>query len=372
MSSHLNPKEVTAMNFLPYKKPLLIIAFIAALAVVSQWAYKRSHTVYLDDAHIASNIVSIASRVPGWIESFPIHGGQTVDQSTVLAQIDSRQTVLALRTIELKISNQKLSIERAETKLLLVSNNVDNQLTSSQAMLERSEAGTRKAESVLAAAQSAYDRSKSMWAKKLISAQQWDKTRFELSKSSHAYEETQAQRHQAQSELVRATAALQERQLQTKTLEIMHSELELLEVEKNNLQLALADRSIRSPLANAVIDKTFVHDGEYVPAGRRLLMLHDPNDIWISAKVKETEVRHIKAGASANVYIDAYPGESFEATVERIDHATTSQFALLPNPNPSGNFTKVTQRLSLRLSIQQKDGLLKPGMMVEVEIDTRD
>lgn len=360
-------------KFSTNRKSLLTTAgLLIALVLIGQWIYKRSHTVYLDDAHIASNIVAIASRVPGWIVELPIHSGQEVDRNTVLAQMDARQTELSLQTIDLKISNQELSIERARTQLQLVGENVDNQFNASAAAVDHSQASLKKSASVLAAAQSNYDRSESMWEKKLISAQRWDTARLDLSKSRHAYDEATARLHQVQSEMSRSKAALQEREIQTKTLEILQRELELLHVEKNDTQLSLNDRKIHSPLAKAVIDKTFVHAGEYVPAGRRLLMLHDPLDIWIQANVKETEVRHIRIGAQAKVYVDAYPGEEFIATVERIDHATTSQFALLPNPNPSGNFTKVTQRLSLRLAIDQKDGLLKPGMMVEVEIDTRD
>ena len=102
-----------------------------------------------------------------------------------------------------------------------------------------------------------------------------------------------------------------------------------------------------------------------------LLMLHDPRDIWISANIKETDVRHIKPGLPADVHVDAYPERTFTARVERINNATTSEFALLPNPNPSGNFTKVTQRLQVVLSIEQQENLLKPGMMVTVDIDTR-
>ena len=87
------------------------------------------------------------------------------------------------------------------------------------------------------------------------------------------------------------------------------------------------------------------------------------------ANVKETDFRRLTAGAPAQITIDAYPDREFRGEVVRIGEAATSQFALLPSPNPSGNFTKVTQRLPVRISIEQQDGLLRPGMMVEVSID---
>jgi membrane fusion protein (multidrug efflux system) len=72
------------------------------------------------------------------------------------------------------------------------------------------------------------------------------------------------------------------------------------------------------------------------------------------------------------IAVDAYPGRTFHGTVERVGGAATSQFALLPSPNPSGNFTKVTQRLPIRVSIDQDDGRLRPGMMVELSVDVVD
>lgn len=354
------------------KQSIIAVFAIATLIYSCTWIYKRSYTVYLDDARVASNIIVISSKVPGWITDLPIHSGQRVKQHQLLASIDSRQTELALQTIDLKIANKKLSIERAKTQQQLVGDRVKNQRQSSQASLESTQAALQKADSVLQSAQLDFDRSKSMWAKKLISGQRWDAAKLTRSKATHAYSEAKAQLHFQQSELQKSVAALKEQEIQIKTLEILQREMQLLEVEKHNTKIQLSDRTIRSPVKKAVIDKTFVHAGEYVLPGRRMLLLHDPADIWIQANARETEIRHIKPGAKAQVTIDAYPGEVFDAVVERLDHATTSQFALLPDPNPSGNFTKVTQRLSLRIAIQQKDDLLKPGMMVEVEIDTRD
>jgi membrane fusion protein (multidrug efflux system) len=89
--------------------------------------------------------------------------------------------------------------------------------------------------------------------------------------------------------------------------------------------------------------------------------------VWVEANVKETAIGLLKPGMKAQVRIDAYPGRVFTGEIYRIGQAATSKFALLPDPNPSGNFTKITQRLPIRVAVRQIDGLLKPGMMVEVE-----
>ena len=135
-------------------------------------------------------------------------------------------------------------------------------------------------------------------------------------------------------------------------------------------KLDIADRAVRSPL-DGVVSRTFVSVGEYVSPGQRIALLHNPDEIWVEALVKETEFRRIQIGQPVEIQVDAYPDEAFIGTVERVGHAATSQFTLLPTPNPSGNFTKVTQRIPIRVTLEQRGGLLKPGMMVEVSIDVR-
>jgi membrane fusion protein (multidrug efflux system) len=115
---------------------------------------------------------------------------------------------------------------------------------------------------------------------------------------------------------------------------------------------------------------TFVRKGEHVSVGQRILMFHDPEKIWVDANVKETDVANLRVGMKAKIYVDAYPSRIFDAEIYKIGQAATNRFALLPDPNPSGNFTKVTQRLPLRLKLLENDLNLRPGMMVEAYIET--
>ena len=113
----------------------------------------------------------------------------------------------------------------------------------------------------------------------------------------------------------------------------------------------------------------------YLPSGihgfQGLLLVHDPKKIWIDANVKETDIRKVEVGQNVDVTVDAFPDKKFGGRVIAIGNAATSEFALLPTPNPSGNFTKITQRLRVRVAIDQEEKLLRPGMMVEIFIDVR-
>jgi membrane fusion protein (multidrug efflux system) len=125
---------------------------------------------------------------------------------------------------------------------------------------------------------------------------------------------------------------------------------------------------------DGVVGRVFVDEGEYVTPGQRLVLVHDPARVRIEANVKETDIRHFRPGAPVRVRVDAYPSRVFEGRVERVGAAATSEFALLPSPNPSGNFTKITQRLPVRIALRpaDADGLLRPGMMVEVQAAARE
>ena len=154
-------------------------------------------------------------------------------------------------------------------------------------------------------------------------------------------------------------------------LAVLERRLDQTKVRMERQRLDMVDRSIKSPIAG-IVDRTFVDVGEYVTPGQRLALVHDPEKIWVEANVKETVVRRLSVGQSVNVHVDAYPDESFTGTVQTIGSAATSQFALLPTPNPSGNFTKITQRLPVRIAIDNTDPRLRPGMMVEVEIEIKE
>ena len=101
-------------------------------------------------------------------------------------------------------------------------------------------------------------------------------------------------------------------------------------------------------------------------------MVHDPKKIWVSANVKETDLRFVKIGSTVTVEVDAYPEKLFAGKISKIGNAATSEFALLPTPNPSGNFTKVVQRIRIRVNLDNEDELLRPGMMVEVNVGIDD
>jgi len=261
---------------------LLVLALAAALGFGAWEVRQRSLYLTEEDARVRADLITVSSRVPGWVVHRAVREGQVVAKGEALLSIDARDAELALT--ELAAQREAALAERARL--------------AAETRLSRTRTEVRAAER-----------------------------------------------------------------------DLLEARLAEFDARIRRLTLDLEDRTLRSPVAG-VVDRTFVEPGEYVGPGQRLLLVHDPSGVWIEANVKETQLRRLAVGQKVRVRVDAYPDEAFEGVVEGIGHAATSTFALLPTPNPSGNFTKITQRVPVRIGLAQRDGKLRPGMMVEVRIAT--
>ncbi len=202
-------------------------------------------------------------------------------------------------------------------------------------------------------------------------------TRQEVERARTAYQQTQESLRKAQAEVAATRGTLSaaggsRRQLRViaQQLVVLARQADEIRAQMSRQEVDIADRVIASPADGRVV-MTFVRKGEHVSPGQRIAMFHDPNEIWVEANVKETDIGLLKPGMKAEIRVDAYPGKVFGGEVYRIGQAATNKFALLPDPNPSGNFTKITQRLPVRIVLTEKDHALRPGMMVEVDIGLR-
>jgi len=350
------------------------IAIAVLVVVAGTWAAIEIHSrmthVSENDARISAKLIPISSRVAGWVTKILVSEGDQIKVGQVMVQIDLRESRLRVRELDA----QRLRIQADRTRLRMEKSLTDSQTSSRyktrQSALNAARAAVSSLKPQLDLARANLARSESLFAKKVIPRRQIDEARTTVRKVQSDHRRAIAQLQQAQAELQEASA-------DRARLEVIEGEIEMLRHQESELEakverqkLDLSDRTIRAPIAG-VVDKTFVEEGQYVTPGQRLAIVHDANQIWIDANIKETEVRKLHVGQSVEVFIDAYPDDEFLGTIATIGNSTTSEYALLPTPNPSGNFTKITQRLPVRIAIRQKDQKLRPGMMVEVRIDIR-
>ncbi len=348
---------------------LLIVLILAALWV-GRWIHHRSTHVFSDDARVDGEVIAIASRVSGWLTDLRVIEGDAVKQGQVLARIDERDSRLQLEGLKAKLAALDDQATLIKAQIAQVDEETRGNIQKQTSSVSAAEAALAAMGPELKQAKDDYQRARDLAAAKWISQQG-------LERAHTAYLTAQENYRRIQAEVAVAKGSLAVAGGNRKQIQVLERQLAMLAKQRDELNSQiqrqdadLSDRTLTAP-ADGMIAKTFVNKGEYVSAGQRLVLFHDPDKIWISANIKETDIADVEVGQKADVVVDAYPDRKFTATVYRVGRTATSKFALLPDPNPSGNFTKVTQRLPVRLLFDQKDVLLRPGMMVEVDIDIR-
>jgi membrane fusion protein (multidrug efflux system) len=344
---------------------------IAGLILLGSWIYDRFSHVYVDDARIAADVISISSRVSGWISKVHVSEGAKVKAGDILATMDDRES--RLRLAELGARYQSVDAKRAKinAEKKMVDRQTDSQYLVRSSQLRAVQAALAGRQSDLDLAQTDFERTKKLLSRKVVSRQRWEERRKNFRVAEQGYQQALAEVAAAKAALVEASADRQKLLVLDRDIAALTYDQAEIQAQIDRQGLDMRDRIIRSPI-DGVVDKSFVNTSEYVLAGQRLMMVHDPDKIWVSANVRETDIKHLKVGSSAVVTVDAFPDQTLKAKITRIGNAATSEFALLPTPNPSGNFTKIAQRLSIRVELDDKSDLLRPGMMVEVDIGIDD
>ncbi len=344
-----------------------LAAGIAGLVVLGDWIHDRFTHVYIDDARIGADVISISSRVSGLVASLNVVTGKTVKTGDVLVQIDDRDAKLRLAELDARLLSLDAERERLVAQKRLIDLRTSSQYTMHESRIEAARAALAGRKLDLDLARTDFHRARTLNDRKVVSRQRLDEKQAVFRVAEQAFQQARAEVSAAEAGLLGAAADRQQLEVLDREIAALSHQKEELAAQRDRQGLDLGDRLIRSPI-NGVVDRTFVIHSEYVSVGQRLLMVHDPRRIWVDANVKETDIRHLKIGSPAEVSIDAYPDRAFNGTITRIGNAATSQFALLPTPNPSGNFTKIAQRLNIRVELEETSGLLRPGMMVEVKI----
>ena len=350
---------------------LLITSFIfATIFLGGREFYQRSNYIYTEDSRIDADMITISSRVAGWVTALNVTEGSSILKGQILLRIDSRESKLRIS----ELNAQTAGIDAERDKLAAERRMIDKK-TASMFMSEESnrDAAQITVSSLLPQlklAKRELERTKSLYNRKVVSRRQLDQAENAHNQINREHQIALAGFRAAQAKLAEAGAERTQLAVLDSDISVLkHRKTKILiHLEKQNLDLN--DRIIRSPV-DGVIDKTFIKIGEYVTPGQRLALAHNPKKVWVEANIKETQIRLLKLYQQVKIDVDAYPDIPLTGRVISIGNATTSEFTLLPSPNPSGNFTKITQRLPVRIAIEQKENLMRPGMMVEINIDIR-
>jgi membrane fusion protein (multidrug efflux system) len=297
-----------------------------------------------ENANLRQARVSIAADASGRITEVDIADNQAVKKGDVLFRIDPQPYKIALSQADAAVANARLSVEQLRAAY-------------SQAMAQE-----KSAASEVAYAQSQYDRAADLAKKGINTTSSLDQARNDLDKAKQ-------QLAVAQQGIESAKAALGgDPAIETDK----HPAVLAALAARDKAAYDLDQTTVRAPSDGVVYQASSFRVGQYVNSGTALFALVETGDTWIDANFKETQLTYMKPGQKAEVVLDTYPNRTFQATVEAIGAGTGAEFSLLPAQNATGNWVKVTQRIPVRLKLDDNQGklALRTGMSADVSVDT--
>ena len=249
----------------------------------------------MDDARIDGEVVTISSRVSGWITELNVIEGDEVKKGDVIARIDDRDALLHREVLlaRLKTLDGQMAVLRAQTGQ--VDQETHGKYQTEVSRVAAAEAEVAAIQATLKHTRSEVDRARSLHEKEYISSQEMDRARIAYEQAQEGYRKALADVAAARSTLSAAGGSRKQLNVIERQLLVLTAQAAEVRAEVHRQEVDIEDRTIRSP-ADGRIVMTFVRKGEHVASGQRIAMFHDPNQIWVEANVKETAIGLLKPG----------------------------------------------------------------------------
>ena len=341
------------------RRKLAIIAVVLAIVAAGagwfgyRWWTVGRFMVTTDDAYVRADNTTLAAKVSGYVANILVADNSYVHAGDVIAVLDDGDYRLAAESARQKVVTQQATVDRIGRQVVAQEANVEQ----ARAQLASAQAGATRMGLELS-------RQQALAAKEFASRQ--------------ALEQAIANRDQSGAAVNSGQAAIDAAQANVDVLKAQQREaertLDELKTAQAKAERDLSFATIRAPV-DGVIGNRAVQVGDFVQTGQRLASLVPLDDVYVDANLKETQLARLKPGQKVAIAVDALPGRTIEGTVASVAPASGSVFSLLPADNATGNFTKIVQRLPVRIRVPlgvTGERLLRPGMSVVVSVDTRD
>jgi membrane fusion protein (multidrug efflux system) len=331
---------------------VLIVALIAGVAWFAHWWTIGRFIESTDDAYLQADSVTVAPKISGYVTQVYVRDNQDVAAGAPLVRLDTRQYAASLAQAQATVHAREADFARAQADLLQQHAAVAQaqaQQRVSRVAAQHAEDEVSRYAPLTAAGAETRERLAS-----LVSTR--DQARATLAANAAAV-------RAAQTQIDATTAQIAQAQAQ----------IEAARASLRQAQLDLNDTTLYSPIAGRIGDRS-VRIGQYVQPGTRLLTVVPVQNVYLEANFKETQVGRMRPGQPATLHVDALRGVELHGVVDSFAPGTGAQFALLPPENATGNFTKIVQRVPVRIRVDADAptrSVLLPGLSVTVDVDTR-
>lgn len=404
----------------PRRKQILFVLLGIGLIVGAVFGYRWWRYVSVhestDDAYVTSYIHPINARINGTVVDVEVDDNQQVSQGTLLVKLDPRDYAVARQRSAAALASAEQQAAVAQANISVTATNAVGQTTEAQGNIDAAAATVSTTEAALAEAQAGvpaaqaqlaqvkanlvkaeldYKRYTALAVEGAVSQQQadtakatYESTLAQYNAISEQIKQAQARVVQAQKNLANAEAKLnstkgnlqqadatgQQTEVNRRQYKAAQATIAQSKAELKNAELQLSYTSIVAPIIGRIGNKT-VQIGQRVQPGQTLMSLLQTTP-WIVANFKETQLENMQPGQAVEIKVDAFPHHPFKGKVDSLSPASGAKFALLPPDNATGNFTKIVQRIPVKVvfdpaSIRGYESRITPGMSVVVNVDTQ-
>jgi membrane fusion protein (multidrug efflux system) len=343
------------------RRPVIVVGttVLAALVFFGLHFLALSYThETTDDAFLSANVVALAPNVAGHVLKVHVADNQRVKAGDVLVEIDPRD-------FEIQSAQKKAALAAADANTRLI----EASLIMLGSQVSTAEAAAQQSESEAAADQAAADkaaadlkRAEELIEKRIISQQEYDAVR---AAADAAHSTLKAGRQKAAANRSKVTEAQAQLEAGRRAWERAQAQAAQSQVDVQQADLNLSYARIAAPQDGRVTRKA-VQAGDYVQVGQKLMALV-PEDLWVTANFKETQLRSIRPGQPVSISVDSLGGQTFAGHVDSVQAGSGAAFSLLPPENAVGNYVKVVQRVPVKIVFDQPieaGHVLGPGMSV--------
>jgi membrane fusion protein, multidrug efflux system len=382
-------------------KRTLILAALGAVALVGGGTlWLVTHGIEgTDDAQIDGDVITVPARTDGVVTAVHFADNQEVKEGQLLAEIDPAPATARLAQAEAELVSAQASAQSASVQASLTGTNARGQRSAAQASLRGARVGVDTTQSQIAEADAALAAAQASFAKTrldldrantLIAAQAVPQAQVDAAKA--AFDSAQAQVAQAQARAASLRSSTEQvaarvseasaRYSQAATVDqqiadadakakVAGARVNTAKAARDLAALELSYTKIYAP-RDGVVSKRAINIGQMVTPGTGIVALVPTHNLWVTGNFKETQLEHMKVGQHAKIKVDAF-GVTMDGQLESFSAATGARFTLLPPDNATGNYTKVVQRVPVRIALKDvpRGILLRPGLSVDLSIDTR-
>jgi membrane fusion protein (multidrug efflux system) len=336
---------------------VLGFALLGAFWAFKQWSYGRTHES-TDDAAVDGHLVPVLAKVSGYVQAVHVSDNEFVKSASLLVEIDPAEYRVRLAQADADLAAARASAGGAGSngQAQAQVEQATGQRASLEAQIVAAKANDVKARQDLA-------RMEELAGKQVISKMQLDAARAAAEAASANVVALERQTTAATGTISSAQAGVR----------LADARFQGSRASRDNAALQLSYTRVLAP-SGGIVSRKQVEPGQLVQAGQPLLTIVTDTGVFITANFKETQMGDLKVGQPVEIEIDAYGGATAVGCVASVSAATGSKFALLPPDNATGNFTKVVQRVPVRIHVTQglgADRPLRPGMSVTVHVNTK-